>query len=444
MNRTWTRYLPSFLRRKLEGRHELQQAIGNTGWLFADRILHMVVGLAVSVSVTRYLGPEQFGLLNYATAFVTLFSSVGQLGLDAVVIRNIVRTPSSRDELLGSAFLLKLFGATAAVALILAGIAVVRPGDGTARLLVAITALGLLFQTFSTVDFWFQSQVRSKNTVIARIVAYLLVSAAKIALIMAHAPLVAFAWAGMADIALGSLGMVIAYRASGLRLSSWRVNRELARELLRDSWPLMFSDILVLIYLRVDKVILGELAGDAELGIYSVATLIAEMLYFIPAHTVSSVFPSMVEARAASEEFFLKRMQQLYRLMAFLGYAVALPVTLAAGWIIPLLFGAGYARSVPMLVGLVWTGVFINFMIARSSYLTTMNWTRLHFIIDLVGCLSNIALNFVLIPRYGGMGSVIASFVTYWFTVHGLCFLFRPLRKTAGMMTRALVYPKFW
>jgi len=444
MNRTWTRYLPAFLREKLEGRLALQQAIGNTGWLFADRALHMVVGLAISISVTRYLGPERFGLLSYASAFVALFSSIGQLGLDTVVVRNIVRDPSCRDEALGSAFLLKLLGGVAALVVILVSIVILRPSDPATQMLVGITSLGLLFQTFTTIDFWFQSQVRSKYSVYARSAAYLLVSAAKVVLILLHAPLTAFAWAGVADVLLGSVGLVIAYRISGLRLSSWRPNWSMARQLLHDSWPLMFSDILVLIYMRVDKVILGQLAGEKELGIYSVATLVAEMLYFIPAQIVSSVFPSMVEARGASEEFFHKRLQQLYNLMVFLGYAVAVPVTFLAGWLIPLLFGAGYARSAPMLIGLVWTGVFINLMIARSSYLTTMNWTRLHFVIDFLGCVLNVTLNFILIPRYGGMGAVAASFISYWFTVHGLCFAFKPLLRTGTMMTRALLYPKIW
>lgn len=444
MNRTWTRYLPALLRERLEGRAALQKAIGNTGWLFADRILHMVVGLVVSVSVTRYLGPERYGLLSYATAFVTLFSAVGQLGLDAVVVRNIVRDPESRDETLGSAFLLKLAGGAVGILLILAGIVLIRPDDRVSQVLVAISSLGLLFQSFNAIDFWFQSQVRSKYTVYARSAAYLAVSAAKLALVLAGAPLAAFAWAGLADVALGSLGLVVAYRMAGLSLSSWRASRAGALALFRDSWPLMFSDLLVLIYMRADKVVLGQLAGEKELGIYSVATLVAEMLYFIPAQIVSSVFPSLIEARGASDELFRQRLQKLYNLMALAGYAVALPLTLLAGWLVPLLFGPGYARSAPMLIGLVWAGVFINFMIVRSSYLTALNWTRLHFIIDFAGCLLNLGLNVLLIPRFGGMGAVAASFVSYWFTVHGLCFLIRPLRDTGAMMTRALVSPKIW
>jgi O-antigen/teichoic acid export membrane protein len=444
MNAWWTKYLPEIIREWLEGRQQLQKTIGNTGWLFAEKILRLGVGLLVSVWMTRYLGPEQFGLLSFATSFVLLFSSIGLLGLDSIVVRNIVRDPSSRDEVLGSAFVLKLFGGVIAVVLILASIVILRPGDRLTLLLVGVTSLGMLFQMFSAIDLWFQSQVQSKYSAYARSAAFLVVSAAKAAIIILQAPLVAFAWAGVADIIIGSLGLIVAYRANGLHMTSWRATRAMAKELMRDSWPLMFTDILVLIYMRVDKIMIGEISGNKELGVYSVAVLIAEVLYFIPMVINSSVFPSIVEAKGISEELFYSRLQKLYNLMAFLGYAVALPITLLAGWLIPFMFGIVYSQAAPMLIGLVWAGVFINFMIARSYYLSAMNWTRLHFIIDFLGCVLNVSLNFLLIPRYGAMGAVAASIITYWFVVHGLCFVFKPLHKTGAMMTKALLFPKIW
>jgi O-antigen/teichoic acid export membrane protein len=444
MNQAWTRYLPRAMARRLEGRPELQQAISNTGWLFGERILRLALGLALNVWVTRYLGPERFGLLSYATTFVLLFGSVAQLGLDGIVVRNLVRDPAQRDQILGSAFLLKLGGGVLSLALIVLSIGLVRPADPVSRLLVGIIALGTLFQAFGVIDCWFQSQVRAKYSAYTRSAVYLAICVAKLVLLLTRAPLVAFAWLGLAEIALGSLAFLAAFRISGLRISHWRACGSMARELIRDSWPLMLSDIVMQCYLRVDKILVGEIAGNSELGIYSVAALLAELLYFIPAAVYPSVFPSIVAARETDEELFYRRLQRFYNLMAFLAYAVALPVTLLSGWLIPLLFGAAYARAALMLIGLVWAGIFINFMIARSQFLTVMNWTRLHFITDLLGCAVNVGLNLVLIPRYGAMGAVFASIVSYWFLAHGTCFLFRPLFRTGWMLTRAMFYPKIW
>jgi O-antigen/teichoic acid export membrane protein len=444
MNQSWIRLLPAFLRTKLEGRAYLQNVVSNAGWLFVDHVLRMAVGLLVGIWVTRYLGPEQYGLLSYAIAFVALFSSVALLGLEGITVRNLVRDPSRSNEILGSTFLLRIIGAAVAVGLTMTSILLLRPDDTQTLLLVGITALGALFQVFGTIDFWFQSQVKSRYSAYARSAANLVICAIKVAMILLDAPLVAFACAGAIEMVLGAMGIVIAYRLTGCRMTNWRATRVMAMDLLRDSWPLFFSDIVALIYLRVDRIVIGEMAGNVELGIYSVAALLAEAFYFIPVAICHSVFPSLVEAKGSSEELFDARMQQFYNLMALLGYLVALPMTFLAGWLVPLLFGGAYARAAPMLVGLVWAGLFYNLMVARSQYLTAMNWMRLNFITDFLGCLLNVALIFVLIPRYGGMGAVFASIISYWFVAHGSCLMFKPLFKNGIMLTKAMLYPKVW
>ncbi|MCR4321033.1 MAG: oligosaccharide flippase family protein, partial [Candidatus Brocadiaceae bacterium] len=142
----------------------LQNILVNTGWLFADRILRMGVGLFVGVWVARYLGPEQFGLYSYALAFVSLFGAFATLGLDGIVVRDIVRDPACKYETLGTAFVLKLIGGSLTFLLVIIAISLLRPHDRLTHWLVGITAVGMIFQAFDTIDFWFQSQVKSKYT----------------------------------------------------------------------------------------------------------------------------------------------------------------------------------------------------------------------------------------------------------------------------------------
>ena len=443
MNRTWNRYLPVFIQQLLTRRHLFQQSISNAGWLFVYNIIRKGLGLVVVIWVTRYLGPEKLGLLSYATAMVTLLSSA-LIGLDAIVVRNIVRNPSCRDETLGSAFVLKIAGGGIMFCLALAVAETLHPDNKLTLMLVAIIAIGMFFQSFNVIECWFQSQILSKYSVYARTVAFVIISGIKIALIFFHAPLTAFAWAGVAEIILGSIGLVIAYRIIGLYPENWRSTGKVARILLRDSWPLMLSEIAIFIYICADKIMIGETVGNTELGFYSVATVVAEALFFIPLAVASTVFPSVVKAKEAGEEFFLLRLQQFYNLMALLAYAVALPVTFLSAWAIPYFFGSVYSKAVPMLVCLVWGGLFINLAIARSQYLTVLNWTRLLMTIDMLGCVLNVAVNYFLIPRYGGLGAAVTSIITYWFVAHGVCFVFKQLNQTGTMMTKAILYPKIW
>jgi O-antigen/teichoic acid export membrane protein len=224
VNSIWIKYVPAFISKNLEGRQLLQKVIANTGWLFVDKFLRMGVGLVVGVWIARYLGPEQFGLFSFATAFVALFSIIATLGLDGVVVRDLVHHPEQRDEILGTTFLLRMAASGLALLASVAAIMLIRPTESVTHWLVGITAAGAIFQSLDVIDFWFQSRVESRFVVIMRSVAFLLVSAVRVYLILDNAPLVAFAWAASLELLIAAGGLAVAYRSNGNRLLAWRVN----------------------------------------------------------------------------------------------------------------------------------------------------------------------------------------------------------------------------
>lgn len=444
MNADWTRFLPHFIRRRIEGRQVLKEVLGNTGWMMGDQITRQIVGLLVGVWLARYLGPQLFGEYSYAFAVVMIVSPIALLALDDISIRRMAQDPSCRDAVLGTSFFLMIGGGIIAYMLAMISIFWARPGDHLLQWLVGIMAAGTIIQAFIAIEFWFESQMQWKFTVYAKTSAFLLLSLVKIGLILTKAPVIAFAWAALADTALGSVGLLIVYWKKGFTVKAWRFSRSMAGSLLKDSWPLFFSTMLTMIYLRIDQVMLGNMAGSAELGNYSVAVRISEAWYFIPMVISSSVFPAIVEVETVSDELFYSHMQKLYNLMALMAYLVAIPVAIFSKEIIHVLFSSAYAEAGPLLAILVWTGVFTSLGAARNVLIVAKNWTRINLLSIALGCALNILLNYGLIPKYGAMGAVIATFISYWFAVHGACFFLQPLRKTGWMMTKAMIYPKVW
>ena len=199
-----------------------------------------------------------------------------------------------------------------------------------------------------------------------------------------------------------------------------------------------------MVYLRIDQVMLREMVSPAELGIYSAAVKLAEVWYFIPMALCVSVMPDIVKARSVSDELFFGKLQKFYNVMAFIGYAIAIPLTFSAAWLVKLIYGEAYSRGGMMLALLGWSVLFVNMGIARSAFLITMNWTRIHFFTVFLGAIVNIILNLILIPRYGGMGAVMASCVAYWMAAHGSCYFYKPLFRTGNMLTKAIFYPRLW
>src|ERR1035437_5868729 len=378
-------YLSQFAERK-----GLQKLFWNTSWLFAEKLLRMGIGLMVGVWVARYLGPSQFGALNYALAFATLFSVVATLGLNTIVVRDLVRTPAEKDVIMGTTFGLKLCGGIAAMLAAVIVAKSIRSHDSAAVWLITVTALGMVFSAFDAIDFWFQSQVEARYIVWAKSSVFLMVSLGKVVLLLCGASLVMFAWAGTVEVAIGAAALVIAYWKTGGRLGVWRFELVLAQSLLRNSWPLILSGALGLIYLRIAQVMVGRMTSNAELGMYSVAVRLAEAWFFIPMAIVASVSPNLVAAKQIDETLFHARPQRLYSLMALTSYAVAVPTTLLAPVIIKTLFGRAYQGAAPMLAVLIWGSLFINLATARSAYLTTMNWIRVQLFFNLLGCVASL------------------------------------------------------
>lgn len=442
MNETWTKVLPSFLRTRLDGRPSLQKILANTGWLFADRIFSIAVGLFVGAWVARYLGPERFGLYNYVLAFVALFAPLSQLGLDSIVVREIVRDPSHKEQILGTTLILRFTSSVLALILTVSVISLLRPEDNLTRWLVAIIAGGMVFRAFDTINLWFQSQVQSKYTVWAKNGGIALVALVKVVLILAQAPLIAFAWAALAEIALGAVGLVVAYHINGHHLKAWRGSFLCAKRLLKDSWPLILSGLAIMIYMRVDKIMLGEMAGDESVGLYSVATLISEVWYFMPMAVGASVFPAIVYSRQhQSEQVYRRRMQSFYDVMAGLGYAVAIPLALIASPLVTTLFGTDYAEAGPILAVHVWAFIFVGLGQARSKWLIAENMVQFSMFTTILGAVVNVGLNYWLIPKYAGLGAAWATVISYAVAAYLSCILSARLWPVFNQLTLSLLVP---
>lgn len=437
------RYLPAFITSRLDA---LLQApsFNNTLWLFSDRLVRMGVGLVVGVWIARYLGPEGYGLLSFAGSYVMLFSALALFGLESLVVRELVTDSDHRATILGTTFLIRLVSGTLAYLLALVMILVLRPGDSVALLLVALLGSSLLFQATEVIDLWFQSRVESRYAVMVRVAAFLLSSTAKLACVLAGASLTAVVVATAAEALLVAGGLVVVYLHTAGRLRSWRWDNTRFRSLVSSAVPMVLSGIVLMVYLRIDQVMLGALAGEAEVGFYAAAVRISEVWYFVPAAIVSSLFPRIVELRASDRVQFEQRLQRLYNLLAFLGYAVALPVTLLAPWLVQLLFGSAYQPSAPLLAVLIWAGLFANLTVARNAHFIALDWGRAQLWTASAGAAANILLNLLLIPRYGAMGAAVATCLSYWVAAHGACYASRTLRPAAAMILRALLMPRWW
>ena len=410
--------------------HEgFRRYFANTSWMFGEQVLRIIAGLFVGIWVARYLGPKQFGMFSYVTAFVAIFSTIAKLGLDGIVVRDLVNDPLKSNAYLGTAFWLKLFGGLIALVVIVFATLLIS-NDHTTNLYIFIIASGIIFQSFEVVDFYFQSRVLSKFVSLCKMTQLLLSSLLKIYFVLTGADLFWFVVVSFIDQLSLAVTFYIAYKYQKNDNFYHHFDLGIAKNFLKFSWPMIFSGLVVMVYMRIDQIMIKEMLGDKELGVYSSAVRLSEAWYFIPMVITSSLFPAIVSAKKISKELYYSRLQNLYTFMVWMSIAIAIPMTFLSDWLVMLLYGEAYIGAGKILMIQTWAGVFVFLGVASSSWLTSENLQIIAFYRTLGGAIINIVLNLLLIPVYGITGAAIATLVSYMFAG----FLFDMLNRNTKKM----------
>ncbi|SDU77464.1 flippase [Pseudomonas sihuiensis] len=410
----------------------------NTSWMMAEQMLRIIAGLLVGIWVARYLGPQQFGLISYVLAFTAIFGGIAKLGLDGILVRELVNHPEKRDTYLGTAFWLKILGAFIVMG-VMAAIVPFTSNDATTNLFIFIIAAGLVFQSFEVVEFYFQSQVFAKIVSICKVIQLALSSIIKIYLVLTEAELIWFVLVTAFDALSLAVSYFIAYQLRKNPAFYKHFDLSIAKQLLKDSWPLIFSAIVVSIYMRIDQIMIKEMLGEYEVGIYSAAVRLSEAFYFIPVLITTSLFPAILNAKNQSDELYKERLQRLYTFMIWMAIAIAFLMTFLSDWVVLLLFGQAYQEASHVLVLHIWGILFVSIAIVKGKWQMSENLTKHHFIGALVSAISNVILNFFMIPLWGVVGAALSTVVSQFIAGYLINYFFVELRGQSGFVHRALV-----
>jgi O-antigen/teichoic acid export membrane protein len=432
---------PARLRRLLDRLPAgFSRVASSTGWLMVGHVAQLATGLLVGIYVARYLGPESYGLLNYAIGFALLFSALAHLGLGDIVVRDLVARAGEQGQTLGSAFALRVASGALTLALVAAA-AWATQTDATTRLMIVVIATSLFFEAMSAPAEWFQSKIFTRPMVLTKLISMAVASLLRVAFVLLGKPVVWFAWPVVIDVALATAVAFMFYRwHGGPRIANWRPIWGRMRELLAQSWPLALSGGLVQIQHRIDQVMLGEMLGPTEVGWYAAAVRLSQLWYVVPFALSTAVFPLIVHAKETSQKLYDRHMQAFFDFVLWLAVAISLPATLVAQPLIHLLYGEGFAPSAGVLQIHIWSLVLNSLVIATSHWMMVERLTRALLGFSVVSVLSNILLNLLLIPGYGAVGAAWATLAAYG-PILLLRFFYRPTRPTVLMMLRAFSAP---
>jgi O-antigen/teichoic acid export membrane protein len=392
--------------------HGFRRYFLNTGWMFMGQFLSLVVAFFIGAWIARYLGPSQYGIFQYAIAFVSLFSVIANLGIDVILNRELVKQPEKRDELLGTGFRLKLIGGVFTILLILVAIFFIN-FDSLSRLLIIIYSFSFVFHPLNVIGIYFQAKVEAKNNVKAHIFTIIASSTLKVLFIILALPLFYLIIIYTLESLWQVIGLYYTYKKKKLKLSNWRFRPQLAKTLFKDSWPLILANAAAFIYLRIDQVMIEYFLDQTAVGLYAAAVKFAEVWYFIPGIICASLFPAIVNSKISNTIVYKQRLKRLYLLMLTVAIAIAIPTTFLAPIFVPAIFGIEYTLSVPILQIYIWSGVGLFLGWAINQYLISENKAKLLFKINAIAMVTNISLNLILIPIIGLNGAAWTTLISY-------------------------------
>jgi O-antigen/teichoic acid export membrane protein len=343
---------------------------------------------------------------------VGLFAAFATLGLDNITVRELVISPDKKDEILGSTFFLKIFGAILSILLIWLTTILISETSYN-KLLILIIAFSTIFQSFNVIDLYFQSKVLSRFTVYVQVSTLFISSTLKFLLVIFNFPLLYFAIVMLVETALIAAGFNVVFKINHQLILKWQFVNSRAKQLLKDSWPLILSGLVIAIYVKIDQVIIKNMMTDKDVGYYAAAVRIAEAWYFIPTAISTSVFPAIINAKKISEKLYLSRLQKLYDILAWVAICISIPITIFSKDIIKFLLGPDFIQSASVLTIYIWAGVAVFLGVASSQYLINENLTKISFLRTFIGMVFNIVLNLILIPKMGIIGSALATLISY-------------------------------
>lgn len=391
-----------------------KKSVKNSMWIIAERVYQMIVNFVLTIMVSRYLGPENYGVLNYGATLVNIFLVFTKLGLDTMIANEFIKHRDKEGLILGTTTAMRLLSAVASIVIIGILVFVLQYDSPIIIITTIIQSLVLLFQAINIFDYWFQSYFKSKYVSIAKAVAYTLMAGYKFWLLASGKDVIWFAAASVIDALVVAVLLAIFYKKN--RGQTLNLNFSFGKKLLGKSYHFIISGIMVLIYTQIDKIMIGQMLDEKQLGLYSAALAVCTLTSFVPDAILTSARATVFNAKQSGEHY-LKRLKQTYALVFWVCTAMAFTISIASPLVVNIIYGEQYIDAIPTLSLLVWYIPLSYLGTARAIWIVTENKNKYSKYYTFWGVAMNVGLNAFMIPMWGILGATIATIITEMFTL---------------------------
>jgi PST family polysaccharide transporter len=370
--------------------------------------------------IARHIGPEAFGIWSFAIALTTIAGGLAVLGLDKVVVKELVSFPEKQAMIISTALVMRLAAGILSCCICVAIVAVTKKQTPVYIMCTVITGLNIVLQSFDVFDYLYQAHNEVQQVIIPKVSVFIFFCVVKFICIALDGSLITFVWLSCIELLITYLIILVFYlrKNQTALFASFSITE--VRRLIVHSWPLMFSGILVLLYMKSDQLMLDIFGNPVQLGEYAAAARISELWYAIPTVISTAVLPGLVQHKQTDTNRYWNTIEKWLRFSFWSSLLIALGMSLIAAKVTGLLYGAKYPQSGVILVIHIWANipVFLCMVIMQHQIVEGAYKTNLYATV--AGLIINVIINILLIPSMGGVGAAISTVVSYvslWFTL---------------------------
>ena len=410
--------------------------VKNAGWLIAGKIVQMLLSLIIGILSARYLGPGNYGIINYAAAYTTCFASFCTLGINSVIVKNFIDHPEEEGETLGTTLLLRLISSLLSLGVIVGFVSIVDRTEPLTLVVVTLYCISLVFHIFDTFNYWFQARLLSKFYAIATLVAYVVTALYRVILLMQDRSVEWFAIANSVDYCIVAALLLIFYKINGGPKLTFSIRK--SKELLRVSCSYILSGLMVAVYSATDKLMLKQMMSEESVGYYSLAVTISTMWTFVLSAIIDSMKPSITRYYNDDKSKYVSYNKRLYAIVFYLSMAASLGITIIAPWFVRVLYGEEFIPTVNVVRTVVWYVTFSYLGVARDTWVVCEGKQKYLKYLYISSAAINILLNAIFIPLFGALGAAGASVFTQMANVFLIPLLIKEFRPNVYLMLRAI------
>lgn len=408
-------------------------------WLFSDHIITFVGGFFVSVWLGRYLGKEKLGIYSYSLALFSIINGVSKLGIVGIGVKEIA-TSKNKIVSMWTIFVLYFFGASFFYACLMFYTSYAELSE-LQTFFCRVVGLGVFFTPFDVIGQYYDSELLSKYRVIGTKFGFFTRIALLVIFILGVYPFKYLAFINLIKFITSALLLTYFFK-NHASFSGLKFDKNVAKRLLSNSWPLMISSLGAILYLKMDQMMVVDRYSVEEGGLYSVAVTYSGIFYFLSSVLLTSIFPSMVASKDASNnDLYYKNTIQASSLLFYLSIFIIIGTYLFIEYFIRISYGMDFIDSASIIkfhilcLPLVYLGAVL------SKWLIIEDLTKFSLLRHGMGLIVNFVLNIILIPKYGGQGAAIASFFALFFSVLVVLIFHPRLRVLGRLFYSGLKYP---